>query len=166
MTTTNKRQQSLLRGGDDRKASSNTTMPGRSSSFHKTVTKLVLKGLQELASLRSSRRSGSYSPLSGDKSSYSRTADVPRGYLAVYVGEQHQERFIVPTNHLHHPIFKVLLKKCEEKFGFCHQGPLQIPCPVDLFHLLLWHIENSDVVLDSSQAQELVDLYVVSLENL
>ncbi|KAL0346803.1 UNVERIFIED_CONTAM: Auxin-induced protein 15A [Sesamum calycinum] len=50
--------------------------------------------------------------------------DVPRGYLAVYVGPE-LRRFIIPTSYLTDPLFKVLLEKVEEEFGFDHSGGSQ-----------------------------------------
>uniref|UniRef100_A0A5B6Z1P6 Auxin-induced protein 15A n=1 Tax=Davidia involucrata TaxID=16924 RepID=A0A5B6Z1P6_DAVIN len=67
--------------------------------------------------------------------------DVPRGYLAVYVGPE-LRRFIIPTSYLSHPVFKVLLEKVEEEFGFDHSGGLTIPCEIETFKYLLKCMEN------------------------
>lgn len=67
--------------------------------------------------------------------------DVPQGYLAVYVGPE-LRRFIIPTNFLSHSLFKVLLEKAEEEYGFDHSGALTIPCEVETFKYLLNCIEN------------------------
>lgn len=67
--------------------------------------------------------------------------DVPEGYLAVYVGPE-LRRFIIPTNFLSHSLFKVLLEKAEEEYGFDHSGALTIPCEVETFKFLLKCIEN------------------------
>ena len=69
-------------------------------------------------------------------------ADVPKGYLAVYVGPE-LRRFIVPTSYLSHSLFKVLLEKAEEEFGFDQSGALTIPCEVETFKFLLKHMENN-----------------------
>jgi SAUR family protein len=54
--------------------------------------------------------------------------DVPRGHMAVYVGEA-RKRFVVPTACLSHPTFVTLLKRVEDEFGFHHRcGGLTIPC--------------------------------------
>ncbi|XP_059633247.1 uncharacterized protein LOC132276022 [Cornus florida] len=66
---------------------------------------------------------------------------VPKGYLAVYVGLE-LRRFIIPTSHLGHPLFKVLLEKTEEEFGFDHSGGLTIACETEIFKYLLKCIEN------------------------
>lgn len=67
--------------------------------------------------------------------------DVPKGYLAVYVGPE-LRRFIIPTSYLSHSLFKVLLEKAEEEFGFDHRGGLTIPCEIETFKYLLKCMEN------------------------
>lgn len=67
--------------------------------------------------------------------------DVPKGYLAVYVGPE-LRRFIIPTSYLSHSLFKVLLEKAEEEFGFDHGGGLTIPCEIETFKYLLKCMEN------------------------
>ncbi|KAI4377036.1 hypothetical protein MLD38_014730 [Melastoma candidum] len=67
--------------------------------------------------------------------------DVPKGFLAVYVGEE-LRRFIVPTSYLSHQLFKVLLEKAAEEFGFEQHGALNIPCEIETFKFLLKCIEN------------------------
>ncbi|ERN05517.1 auxin-responsive protein SAUR50 [Amborella trichopoda] len=62
--------------------------------------------------------------------------DVPKGYLAVYVGPE-LRRFVIPTDYLTQPVFKVLLEKAEEEFGFYHKGALTIPCEIETFKYLL-----------------------------
>uniref|UniRef100_A0A7C9CET8 Uncharacterized protein n=1 Tax=Opuntia streptacantha TaxID=393608 RepID=A0A7C9CET8_OPUST len=66
--------------------------------------------------------------------------DVPRGYLAVYVGKE-LRRFIIPTQYLSHNLFKRLLEKVEEEFGFDHSGAITIPCEIETFKYLLKCIE-------------------------
>ena len=67
--------------------------------------------------------------------------DVPKGYLAVYVGPE-LRRFIIPTTYLTHSLFKVLLEKAAEEFGFDHNGGLTIPCEIETFKYLLKCMEN------------------------
>ncbi|CAH2072257.1 unnamed protein product [Thlaspi arvense] len=69
-------------------------------------------------------------------------ADVPKGYLAVYIGPE-LRRFIIPTSYLSHSLFKVLLEKAEEEFGFDQSGALTIPCEVETFKYLLKCMENN-----------------------
>ena len=64
----------------------------------------------------------------------SNPADVPKGYLAVYVGVAQKKRFLVPISYLNQPLFQDLLHKAEEEFGFSHpMGGLTIPCREDTF---------------------------------
>ncbi|KAL5788759.1 hypothetical protein ACOSP7_005708 [Xanthoceras sorbifolium] len=62
------------------------------------------------------------------------STDVPKGHLAVYVGERQKKRFIIPVSFLNQPSFQELLRKAEEEFGFNHpMGGLTIPCREDIF---------------------------------
>ena len=64
----------------------------------------------------------------------SKSFDVPKGFLAVYVGETEKKRFMVPVSYLNKPVFQDLLSKAEEEFGFDHpMGGLTIPCREDTF---------------------------------
>ncbi|XP_015581351.1 auxin-responsive protein SAUR21-like [Ricinus communis] len=61
-------------------------------------------------------------------------SEVPKGHLAVYVGEQQMKRFVVPISYLSHPSFQDLLNQAEEEFGFDHpMGGLTIPCNENTF---------------------------------
>nr|VDC85667.1 unnamed protein product [Brassica rapa] len=63
-----------------------------------------------------------------------KTVSAPKGFLAVYVGEDQKKRFVVPISYLSQPSFQALLSKSEEEFGFNHpMGGLTIPCPEDTF---------------------------------
>ncbi|XP_050105256.1 auxin-induced protein 15A-like [Malus sylvestris] len=74
-------------------------------------------------SFSNSSRAGSYN-----------LADVPKGYLAVYVGENERHRFIIPVSYLNQPSFQDLLSEAEQEFGFDHpMGGLTIPCRQDIF---------------------------------
>ena len=94
---------------------------------------------------------------------------VPKGFLAVHVGEE-MKRFVIPTNYLSHQAFSVLLKEAEEEFGFQQEGILRIPCEVDVFESILkvldakncLHSEQADglsrkdgIVCGSSESQSL-----------
>ncbi|KAB1207566.1 Auxin-induced protein X10A [Morella rubra] len=64
----------------------------------------------------------------------STSLDVPRGFFAVYVGENQKQRFVVPVSYLNQPSFQDLLTQAEEEYGFNHPaGGLTIPCRVDTF---------------------------------
>ncbi|GLT30684.1 hypothetical protein SLA2020_054750 [Shorea laevis] len=61
-------------------------------------------------------------------------ADLPKGHIAVYVGEFQKTRFVVPISYLNHPLFLDLLDRAEEEFGFNHpMGGLTIPCKEEAF---------------------------------
>ncbi|KAI4317846.1 hypothetical protein L6164_025679 [Bauhinia variegata] len=63
----------------------------------------------------------------------SKALDVPKGYLAVYVGVR-MKRFVIPISYLSQPSFQDLLSQAEEEFGFDHsRGGLTIPCSEDAF---------------------------------
>ncbi|XP_019087231.1 PREDICTED: auxin-induced protein 15A-like [Camelina sativa] len=65
---------------------------------------------------------------------------VPKGHVAVYVGEEmeNKKRFVVPISYLNHPSFQGLLSRAEEEFGFNHPiGGLTIPCREETFVGLL-----------------------------
>ncbi|CAL0313208.1 unnamed protein product [Lupinus luteus] len=59
--------------------------------------------------------------------------EVPKGYLAVYVGEK-QKRCVIPISYLNQPSFQDLLSQAEQEFGYDHpMGGLTIPCNEDVF---------------------------------
>ncbi|KAL4328512.1 hypothetical protein S83_042648 [Arachis hypogaea] len=63
----------------------------------------------------------------------SKGIDVPKGYLAVYVGDN-MRRFVIPISYLNQPLFQELLSQVEEEYGYDHpMGGLTIPCSHDEF---------------------------------
>ncbi|OMP05263.1 Auxin responsive SAUR protein [Corchorus olitorius] len=65
---------------------------------------------------------------------------VPKGYLAVYVGE-YQKRFVIPVSYLNQPMFQDLLGLSEEEFGYSHPtGGLRILCDEDMFLNVTSHL--------------------------
>ncbi|KAI5402346.1 hypothetical protein KIW84_050093 [Lathyrus oleraceus] len=63
----------------------------------------------------------------------SKALNVPKGYLAVYVGKQ-MKRFVIPMSYLNQSSFQNLLSQAEEEFGYDHpMGGLTIPCTEDVF---------------------------------
>ncbi|EYU37892.1 hypothetical protein MIMGU_mgv1a019362mg, partial [Erythranthe guttata] len=67
-------------------------------------------------------------------SSEKRSNEVPKGHLAVYVGESEKKRFVIPLSYLNHSSFQELLCRAEEEFGFHHpMGGLTIPCSEESF---------------------------------
>ncbi|KAK4377123.1 hypothetical protein RND71_003419 [Anisodus tanguticus] len=68
---------------------------------------------------------------------------VPEGCFSVYVGSERQ-RFVIRTKYLNHPLFRMLLEEAESEFGYSSEGPLVLPCDVDLFEKLLMEMDDSD----------------------
>ncbi|XP_058114356.1 protein SMALL AUXIN UP-REGULATED RNA 51-like [Magnolia sinica] len=66
---------------------------------------------------------------------------VPKGFLAVSVGEE-MKRFVIPTEYLTHRAFGILLREAEEEFGFQQEGVLRIPCEVPVFERILKVVEE------------------------
>ncbi|KAH0643124.1 hypothetical protein KY290_034729 [Solanum tuberosum] len=60
---------------------------------------------------------------------------VPKGHLAVYVGEKKDDtcRIMVPVIYFNHPLFAELLKEAEMVYGYNHSGGIRIPCRVSEF---------------------------------
>jgi SAUR family protein len=59
--------------------------------------------------------------------------EVPKGYLAVYVGEK-MKRFMIPVSLLNQPSFQELLTQSEKEYGYEYpMGGLTIPCSEDAF---------------------------------
>ncbi|KAF4381376.1 hypothetical protein G4B88_029731 [Cannabis sativa] len=63
----------------------------------------------------------------------SSAVDVPKGHLAVYVGERQKKRFVIPVSILSHSLFQELLIQAEDEYGYNHpMGGLTIPCREDM----------------------------------
>ncbi|XP_047334119.1 auxin-responsive protein SAUR15-like [Impatiens glandulifera] len=88
-----------------------------------------------------SMKSG-YVGLNGDGSVEEEQESTPTGFVAIYVGED-RTRFVIPTGHLSHPLFKMLLEKAENEFGFDQQQGLMVPCTVAAFQQVVVAIETS-----------------------
>ncbi|OIT37188.1 PREDICTED: auxin-induced protein 15A-like [Nicotiana attenuata] len=67
-------------------------------------------------------------------------SSTPTGNLAIYVGEE-RERFVVPTSYLSHPLFKILLEKTYNEFGFEQTSGLVVPCSVNAFQEVVNAVE-------------------------
>ncbi|KAL3617577.1 hypothetical protein CASFOL_037898 [Castilleja foliolosa] len=68
---------------------------------------------------------------------------TPNGCFSVYVGPEKQ-RFVIKTEWANHPLFKMLLEDAELEYGFKNEGPLLLPCDVDLFHKVLGEMDGGD----------------------
>lgn len=85
-------------------------------------------------------------------------SDIRHGYMAVYVGKE-KKRFVISTHFLSHRLFKSLLKRSEEEFGFVYQGGLAIACEPVLFEHLLWIIGNDDPSAQTTELNDLMESY-------
>ncbi|XP_027363198.1 auxin-responsive protein SAUR50-like [Abrus precatorius] len=69
-------------------------------------------------------------------------ADVPRGHLAVTVGEA-KRRFVIRADYLNHPLLQQLLEQASyEGYGFNKSGPLAIPCDEFLFENIIQSLQR------------------------
>lgn len=90
------------------------------------------------------------SSLTEQKAIASTTTDVPKGYVAVYVGEDEKKRFLIPISYLNESIFQDLLVQAEEEYGFHHpMGGLTIPCREDIFTNVISHLTRIWIELRS-----------------
>ncbi|KAF4375316.1 hypothetical protein F8388_024037 [Cannabis sativa] len=72
-----------------------------------------------------------------------KSGSVPKGYIAVYVGGEDEEkkRHVVPVWYLNEPSFQQLLNMAEQDFGYEHpMGGLTIPCREQIFIDLTSHL--------------------------
>ncbi|KAL2622863.1 hypothetical protein R1flu_003068 [Riccia fluitans] len=144
----------------------------------RSTSKLVrrIQGLtspkKSLADLSSSRRmsfsqlpeSTQWALLTGRTGGQSKSSklgrlpqDIPQGCLAVYVGYE-RRRYVISTNFLSHTLFKELLKRSEEEFGFDYEGGLNIACNCTLFESVLWMIATKDPAAVTTNPDELMDI--------
>jgi len=72
---------------------------------------------------------------------------TPTGFLALYVGEERQ-RNVVPTSYLSHPLFKMLLEKAYDEFGFAQRNGLVVPCSASTFREVVNAIECNNGKFD------------------
>eukprot|EP01018_Ginkgo_biloba_P004509 Gb_37651 [translate_table: standard] len=97
----------------------------------------------------------------GDTSPVHEENEVPEGYQVVYVGKS-MRRYVVSTDHLNHPLLRVLIEKSEGNCG-THGGQKAgyvISCEVVFFEHLLWMLKNADPeMIQSDSLDELVDFY-------
>ncbi|KAC9449881.1 hypothetical protein E3N88_11132 [Mikania micrantha] len=78
---------------------------------------------------------------------------TPTGFLALYIGEE-RRRFVVPTSHLSHPLFKMLLDKASDEFGFEQKHGLVVPCSVTAFKEVVSAVECCNGKFDISHLVE------------
>lgn len=106
--------------------------------------------------LRGRQQSKRYECLTGSIDKGSPSSMTPTGFFAVYVGEDHQ-RFLVPMDFLSHPLFKMLLEKAYDEYGFDQRNGLVVPCTVSLFQEVLKAVECSNGQFD---IEKLMDEFI------
>lgn len=80
---------------------------------------------------------------SDDNKRQNKCGVAPEGCFSVYVGPQKQ-RFVVKAEFANHPLFVMLLEEAESEYGYNSEGPILLPCDVDLFYKVLAEMESSD----------------------
>ncbi|GJZ92527.1 auxin-induced protein 15A-like protein, partial [Tanacetum coccineum] len=93
-----------------------------------------------MAKIRSRKESPQSERLLSDgeeEKSSSPSSKTPTGSFTLYIGEE-RRRFVVPMGYLSHPLFKMLLEKSSEEFGFGQRngivsisGISRLTCDVD-----------------------------------
>jgi SAUR family protein len=108
------------------------------SSKPKPISKLITWGrrLTNGAKTLCCRKPGScYVPVGYESLDREKKVAVPKGHLAVYVGQQDGgfHRVLVPVIYFNHPLFGELLREAEQEYGHQHQGGITIPCQISDF---------------------------------
>lgn len=77
---------------------------------------------------------------------------APQGCFSVYVGPE-KVRFVIKTEYANHPLFKMLLEEAEMEYGYNSNGPLALPCEVDLFQKILCEMDSGEITRGCSFAK-------------
>ena len=131
------------------------------------VSKKIMRAFCKFAK---AYRSIGYTPLSAKKTQYfvmedeamgrscsALPTDVPKGHCAVYVGKE-RSRFIIPATYLNHYLFRALLEKAEEVYGFGHKMGLTLPCNEVAFQYLASIIGKKDQAAPANlRLDEIID---------
>lgn len=78
---------------------------------------------------------------------------TPTGFFTLYIGEE-RRKFVVPMGYLSHPLFKMMLEKSSEEFGFGQKNGLVIPCSVNAFQEVVSVVESCNGKCDLSNLVE------------
>ncbi|XP_051115405.1 uncharacterized protein LOC127240650 [Andrographis paniculata] len=105
----------------------------------------VLKKLERYLSIKGPKRTRTRSVFTKSKSwpghHQQQHQVAPSGCFCVYVGPEKQ-RFVIKTELANHPLFRMLLEDAELEYGFTSDGPLLLPCDVDLFYRVLAEMDH------------------------
>ncbi|KMZ71328.1 hypothetical protein ZOSMA_182G00180 [Zostera marina] len=74
-----------------------------------------------------------------------RDRPITKGTTAVYVGEE-KTRYVIPVKYFSTPEFAGVMEMVKEEFGFSHSGGIRIPCSVEEFEGILFHVKETHVV--------------------
>ncbi|KAL4584735.1 hypothetical protein LXL04_009344 [Taraxacum kok-saghyz] len=116
-------------------------------SGKKNILVKTWKRCQSIPPIRSSRGAGVWSlkkikSWNGRENTKQKAA--PEGCFPVCVGPEKQ-RFAVKTKYASHPLFTMLLEDSQTEYGFNFEGPILLPCDVNLFYQVLAEIEGEEV---------------------
>ncbi|PRQ57540.1 auxin-responsive protein SAUR36-like [Rosa rugosa] len=105
---------------------------------YKPIAKLLTWGRQLSTGAKSlccGKPGSGYMQLGQNPVEQTKPVTVPKGHLAVYVGQKDGDfhRVLVPVIYFNHPLFGQLLKEAEQEYGFTHPGGITIPCPISDF---------------------------------
>lgn len=121
----------------------------QSSSFckSKSISKLLTWGrrlTRGAKSLCCSKPGSGYVQVGHEPVENKNSVTVPKGHLAVYVGQKDGDfhRVLVPVIYFNHPLFSELLREAEKEYGFEHHGGITIPCRFSEFEKVQTRIES------------------------
>ncbi|KAL5706951.1 hypothetical protein ACHQM5_025056 [Ranunculus cassubicifolius] len=123
----------------------------KSSLIHKTWKRCrsfgSISGSKNVSATPTSfPRSWPCSPVSLEESIHKMNVRIVReGCFSVYVGPDRQ-RFVVKTTCINHPLFQMLLEEAEMEYGYNYDGPLVLPCAVDVFYSVLSKMEGDEIL--------------------
>ncbi|XP_050204103.1 auxin-responsive protein SAUR36-like [Mercurialis annua] len=105
---------------------------GKSCSRLKPITKLINWGRRLTTGAKSlcyAKPKSGYIHI-GEEPTDKKPATVPKGHMAVYVGQKDGDfhRVLVPVFYFNHPLFGELLREAEKEYGFHQPGGITIPC--------------------------------------
>ncbi|KAL6177664.1 hypothetical protein ACLB2K_049189 [Fragaria x ananassa] len=116
-----------------------STLPRQSSSKASTAAASLTRSKSWSSS--STNNTGTWK----QKKNKAKTCQVAQvGCFTVYVGPEKQ-RFVVRMEFVNHPLFKMLLEDAALEYGYKSDGPILLPCDVDLFCNVLAEMERDDI---------------------
>ncbi|XP_020577277.1 auxin-responsive protein SAUR40-like [Phalaenopsis equestris] len=72
-----------------------------------------------------------------------RYAASPAGWVSVRVGRE-KDKFLIRAERMNHSLFRGLLDEAEEEYGYAAKGSLELPCSIEVFHLVLWEMDQEE----------------------